>query len=121
MKLNFYKERGFFQTLLAAILVISIDIIPQHYKTLFVGEGGHLKILGGGIGVILAIGLFLKWNYVRPILATLTVIGTLAVFVILLNTPREYILSYVSLLLCLIVTLYLLIFSKAVKYYVEER
>lgn len=121
MKLSFYRERGFFQTLLTAILVISIDIIPQYYKTLFVGEGGHFKILGGGIGVILAIGLLLKWNYVRPILATLTVIGSFAVFIILLNTPSNYILSYIILLLCMIVTLYLLIFSKDVKYYVEKR
>jgi len=121
MKLKFYQERGFFHTLLAAVLFITINVMPQCFKTLFVGEGGHLKILGGGIGVILAIGLFLKWKYVRPILATLTLIGTVAVSVILINTPREYTLSFISLLLLLIITLYLLIFSKDVKYYVEER
>jgi len=121
MKFKFYQEKGFFHTLLAAVLFITINIMPQHFKTLFVGEGGHLKIFGGGIGVILTIGLFLKWKYVLQILAALTLIGTFAVSVILINTPREYTISFISLLLLLIVTLYLLIFSKDVKYYVEER
>ena len=121
MNTKFYQVRGFYPTLLAAILVITIDVITQHFKTLFVGEGGHIKLLGGGIGIILAIGLFLKWKYARPILATLVAIGVVVVVFLLFTVSTEYLLAYAILLAAQILTSYLLIFSKDVKYYVEGK
>jgi putative effector of murein hydrolase len=121
MKTKFYQEKGFFLTLLTSILIISIILIIDFKKTLFVRETGHLKILGGGLGIILAIGLILKWKYVRQILGVLVLISLVGVIFIAIGSSKEFLLSYSILLSTLFLIAYLLLFSKSVKDYINSK
>lgn len=120
MKNKFYQEKGFYHTLLATILVISITLITEYKKTLFVHETGNIKLLGG-LGALLAIGLLLKWKYVREILGTLVLMVLFAVIFIMVGTTKEFLLAYSILLTALILIVYLLFFSKSVKEYSSSK
>ncbi|NVO11847.1 MAG: hypothetical protein HXX16_17950 [Bacteroidales bacterium] len=121
MKTKLFQEKKFFLTLLTSILIISIVLIIDYKKTLFVHETGHLKILGGGLGIILAIGLILKWKYIRQILGVLVLISLVAVIVMAIGSSKEFLLSYSILLSTLILIAYFLLFSKSVKDYVNSK
>lgn len=121
MKTRFYQEKGFFLTLITSILIILIILIIDYKKTLFVQETGHLKILGGGLGIILAIGLILKWKYIRQILGVLVLLSLVAVIGMIIGSSKEFLLSYSILLSTLILIAYLLLFSKSVKDYVNSK
>lgn len=121
MKTKFYQEKGFFLTLITSILIILIILIIDYKKTLFVQETGHLKILGGGLGIILSIGLILKWKYVRQILSVLVLLSLVAVIVIAIGSTKEFLISYFLLISTLILIAYLLLFSKSVTDYINDK
>lgn len=79
MNEKFYQQKGFYQTLLTSILIISISLITQYKKTLFVQETGNFKIYGS-LGMLLAVGLLLKWKFVREILGVLSLIVLLQLY-----------------------------------------
>jgi hypothetical protein len=68
------RQTGFRHAVVTCILIVIISLLTSYKKELFVAETGHLKLYGGGIGILLAIGLVLRWRYVREILAVLTAI-----------------------------------------------
>jgi putative effector of murein hydrolase len=121
MKTKFYQEKGFFLTLITSILIILIILIIDYKKTLFVHETGHLKILGGGLGIILAIGLILKWKYIRQILGVLVLMSLFGVIFIAIGSSKEFLLSYSILISTLFLIVYLLLFSKSVKDYINSK
>lgn len=119
MNKKFYQQKGFYLTLLTSILIISISLITQYKKTLFVQETGNFKIYGS-LGMLLAVGLLLKWKFVREILGVLSLIVIASTVWIMLNGNKEFLISYGILLIVLIIVLYLLIFSKSVKGFVNR-
>ncbi len=121
MKTKLFQDKGFLLTLVTSILIILIVLIIDYKKTLFVHETGHLKILGGGLGIILAIGLILKWKYFRQILGVLVSMSLIGVIFIAIGSSKEYLLSYSILLSTLILIAYFLLFSKSVKDYVKSK
>jgi hypothetical protein len=120
MKEKFYQKKGFYQSLFTSVLIIAIAVITDRFKTLFVPETGNLKLFGG-IGIILALGLLLKWKYVRQILAVLVLIALFAMIFILINTSSEFILNQSILLIALAVASYFLILSSSVRNYVKSQ
>jgi hypothetical protein len=119
MKEKFYQKKGFYQALFTSVLIIAIEVITGQFKTLFVSESGNLKLFGG-IGIILALGLLLKWKYVRQILGVLVLFALFAMIFILINTSREFILNRSVLLIALAVAFYFLIISSSVRNYVNS-
>lgn len=119
MKEKFYQRKGFIPTLITAILISAVAIITKQFKTLFVPESGNLKIFGG-LGILLAIGLLLRWKYVRQILGVIVLLATAGVGFLAFNVNNEFLLSHLILLVSLIVILYFLIVSKSVKCYIDN-
>jgi hypothetical protein len=120
MKTKFYQEKGFFLTLLTSILVISIALITEYKKTLFVQETGTIKIIGS-LGVLLAIGLLLKWKYARQILGVIVLIGIVGIIFIMTGISKEFLLSYSILLTTLVLIAYFLFLSRSVRNYVSNK
>jgi hypothetical protein len=119
MKVKFYKEKGFYLTLLTSTFIILIAFVTQHYKNLFVPVTGNIKIIGG-IGVLLAIGLLFKVRYTRQLLAIIILFAIIGVISIMLNSGKEFILAYSILLLTLGFIEYQLFFSIPVLRYVKK-
>lgn len=119
MKEKLYQRKGFVPTLLTTILIIAIAIITKQFKTLFVHESGNLKVFGV-LGILLAIGLLLRWKYVRQILGVIVLLVTALISYRIFNVEQEFLLSHSILLASLIVIFYFLIVSKSVKYYIEN-
>jgi len=117
MKEKFYLRKGFYSTLFTSILIIAVDIITGYYKTLFVHETGNIKIFGG-LGIILALGLLLRWKYTRKILGFIALIATTGIAFHIFNVDKEFILSTSILLGGLILISYFLIVSKSIKSYI---
>jgi len=118
MKVKFYQQEGFFTTLITSVLIILIAIITEHFQSLFVPETGRLKLFGD-VGIILAVGLLLKWKYVRQILGVLVLIATFGLLFIVTNASSEYLLSQSILLIALALITYFLLFSSSVRNYVN--
>lgn len=120
MKTKFYQEKGFFLTLLTSILIISIALLTEYKKTLFVHETGNFKIFGS-LGVLCAIGLLLKWKYVRQILGVIVLIALVGIIFIMTGTSKEFLLSYSILLTALVLVAYFLFLSRSVRNYVSNK
>ena len=120
MEEKFYKQKGFYLTLLTSILIISISLITQYKKTLFVNETGNIKIFGSW-GMLLAIGLLLKWKFVREILGVFSMTAFAVIIFMTFKAGKEFIFSYVILLTALTVVFVLLFFSKSVERYLKSR
>lgn len=116
MNENLSLKRGFYFTLFTSILIISITLITEFQKTLFVHESGNFTLFGV-IGSVLAIGLLLKWRYVRTILIVFTLLSIPFEIMVLSNLAKEFLIPHIVLLIVLIIILSLLVFSKSLKYY----
>jgi len=117
MKEKFYQRKGFLPTLFTTVLIIAVAVITDHYKTLFVHETGNIKIFGG-LGILLAFGLLLRWKYVRQILGVFALIATTGITFHIFNVDKEFILSTFILLGGLILISYFLIVSESIKSYI---
>ncbi len=119
MTIDFHKQKGFYFNLLASILIISISLITDLRKDLFVHESGNFKIYGG-LGTLLAVGLLFRWKFIRHI----TVISTLIILVLIsfltFSVEAKFLMSYISLLVVLILLMTLLI-SKPLKEYMNSK
>ncbi len=115
MKTKFIQQKGFLLTLLASILLILISEVNNYAKEYFVHETGNFKILGG-LGLILAIGLLLKWRYFRQISAVIS--GFLMGIVVLIGifAESQFYLPYIILAATLLL-LFALLLSKPVILY----
>ena len=120
MNKKFYHQKGFYLTLLTSILIISVSLITQYKKALFVHETGNIKIFGS-LGTLLAIGLLLKWKFAREILGVFSLIAFVAIVIIMINTNKEFLISYGILLITLTLIILLLIFSNSVKSFLNNR
>lgn len=117
---NIHKQKGFYWTLFIALLIISIALITEFKKTLFVHESGTFGIFGIG-GIILAIGLVLKWKYVRQILGVISMVW-ISFLTYLINDPsNEYLLAHGTLIIILVLILYLITFLEPLRYYVNHK
>lgn len=115
-----YRQKGFLSTLFTTLLIIAIAVVTDYFDTLFVPETGNLKIFGG-IGIILAVGLIFKWNHVRLILSVISA-GALIVLILFAGMARDpYIIPRLILSVALALSTYFLLFSKAVKTYVDRK
>jgi hypothetical protein len=118
---KYYTREGFVPTLIAAMLIVSIALITQFRKDLFVEESGSLKVFGT-LGILLAVGLVLRWRRMREIMGVIVGLSLLMMVPILVMTANtRFFFNYVILSILLSVTLYLLIFSKAVKNYISAK
>ncbi len=118
MKTKFIKQKGFLLTLLASILLILISEVNNYAKEYFVPETGNFKILGG-LGLVLAIGLLLKWRYFRQISAVISgfLMGVAVIFGIFAGS--QFFLSYIILATTLLL-LFVLLLSKPVILYTKS-
>ncbi len=119
MKQKIYQQEGFLVTFIVALLVISISLITEHSQSLFVHETGNIRYFGS-FGIILSIGLLLKWRYARIILGFLTLLALIITILILVKTEQEFLLAYTILTIALLFASYLLWFSKALKIYTDD-
>lgn len=117
MKINFTK--GFYFTLITAILITTISLLTEYKQGLFVPESGSLKFFGG-VGIILSIGLLLKWRYVREILGVLVLFSLFAMAFIFFHSDSKYLIARLGLFLSFGLIAYFLIFSKALRRYVNS-
>ena len=115
-----YKQKGFPMALFAALLIISIALVTEYFKSLFVHETGNISAFGS-LGVLLAIGLVLKWKYVREILKFAVSLSLCFMIFILLNSRQEFLLPLAVLTLAICVVLYLITFSKDVRTYCSNK
>ena len=118
MESNFSK--GFYLTLITAILVTAISLLTEYKQELFVPESGNLKFFGG-VGIILSIGLLLKWKYVREILGVLVVFSLFAMAFIFLRSESKFLIPRLGLFLSFGLIAYLLIFAKDLREYIEGK
>jgi hypothetical protein len=68
--LKIYKQEGFFVTLFASMSIILITFILSIKTELFVRDVEDLIHIGPALGFMFAIGLILKWRYIRMIVLT---------------------------------------------------
>jgi len=115
-----YRQTGFFPTLFITFLITFITLFTHYNKTLFVQETGNFKIFGV-VTIILAFWLLLKWRYVRQILTIIVGVVTVVMGSITFVVPTEFRTAYIILTGALLLVLYLLIFSTAVKQYVKYK
>ncbi len=115
MKIKFIEQKGFIPTLMASLLLIFVSTVNNYAKEYFVPETGHFKLLGG-LGLVLAIGLLLRWRYFRQISAVISgfLMGIVVIFGI--SAGSQFLLSYIILATALLL-LFLLLLSKPVILY----
>lgn len=112
------NQTGFRHAVVAASLVIFISLLTNFQKELFVSETGHMQVFGGGLGVILAVGLVLRWRFAHSILAVITVFGfvLLSLFTLFdLQSPKLF--ARLWLLVLYGTATYLLLGSKELQAY----
>lgn len=114
-----HKKDGFYLTLLIALLIVSIALVTQYQKALFVEETGNIKIFGG-LGILLAIGLVLRLKYVREILGAMTLLTVVLTTMTMINIGAEFYIAYGILLAALVAILSLLAFSQSVSNYLKS-
>ncbi|MCW3789150.1 hypothetical protein [Plebeiibacterium sediminum] len=115
MKTKFIQQKGFLLTLLASILLVLITEVNNYAKEYFVTETGNFKILGG-LGLILAIGLLLKWKYFRQISAVISGFLMGIVLIFGFSAGSQFLMSYMVLATTLLL-LFVLLLSKPVILY----
>src|SRR5687768_15885226 len=93
MQRRIYDQKGFYHTLLAAVLVTAVALVTHFRKDLFVYETGNIRFFGS-LGILLAIGLLLKWRKVREILAVFSVVIFLIAFLITVFWDEKFRVSY---------------------------
>jgi hypothetical protein len=114
MNLKMYQRAGFTQTLVAALLLVLVCQISR-FKYLFVPETGNIRILGN-FGLLLALGMLLRWRYVRVMVGIL-MCPALLMLSYGASPSQEFFLSYLALMFVVGLIIYFTLFSKAVKTY----
>jgi ABC-type sugar transport system permease subunit len=76
--------------------MVAISAFPDFNKGLFVEETGNIKIIGLGLGLLLAILIYIKWKYAK-ILFYVIFIPVLIVDIALVLTMKEFVLSFILL------------------------
>src|SRR5882672_10544373 len=103
MNLKMYQRRGFAQTLVATLLLILVCQIEK-FKYLFVPETGNIRMLGN-FGLLLALGMLLRWRYVRVFVGILICIALLALSYVPLPS-QEFFLQHRALMFVLTLIIY---------------
>ena len=116
MKEKFYQQKEFYWTMLTSILIITVSLLT-HYEKVVLGTG-NAKVYGS-LGIVFAIGLLLKWKFVREILALITLIGLIGLIFIII-TSKELTQSNGILGIALLIISYLLLFCKPVSNYLRS-
>ncbi|HYG20636.1 MAG TPA: hypothetical protein VD816_16970, partial [Ohtaekwangia sp.] len=94
---KYYTREGFVPTLIAAILIVFIALITQFRQDLFVEETGNLKIFGS-LGILLSLGLVLRWRKMREILSAVVAVALLMMLpVTVVNATEKFFVSYLIL------------------------
>ncbi len=119
MKIKFIEQKGFIPTLIASILLIFISTVHNYAKDYFVPETGNFKLLGG-LGLVLAVGLLLKWKYVRQISAVVSGFLMTTVVIIGIFAGSQFLTSYIILATALLL-LFMLLLSKPVIEYAKSK
>lgn len=120
MKNSLYRQKGFWTTFVAAVIIVSIVLVTEYQKQMFVPETGNIKVFGT-LGIVLAIGLIFKWRYVREILMTVLMFSIGFIFFVLFNTESQFIVSFGILLTAMIVAFSLIAFSPSVRRYYKKK
>lgn len=121
MKEKFYQHKGFIPTLVTSLLIIIILELLQSQSGPLQSADIKLKILGGGGGAILAIGLLFRWEFARYFLVAIILLATLSILNSYFNGENLSLLTTILLLTGTLTSLYLLVGSKSVKYYIEGK
>ncbi len=116
MKEKFYQQKAFYWTLLTSILIITVSLLT-HYEKVVLGTG-NAKVYGS-LGIVFAIGLLLKWKFVREILAVITLLGLVGLIFITFSS-KELTQSNGILGIALLIISYLLLFCKPVTSYLKS-
>jgi hypothetical protein len=112
------KKSGKIETYIVAVLLFSVVLASTFGKEFFVEETGNFKIFGN-FGILLVIGLLLKWKYIRSVVSVLTGVSIIAILMMIIMV-KSITLPFFLLLTILVISFYLSTFSKRLKAYVEE-
>jgi|GEM_PF-2908055 len=116
MKEKFYHQKAFYWTLLTSVLILSVSLLT-YYEKVILGIGS-MKVYGS-LGIVFAVGLLLKWKFVREILALITLVG-LAGLIFITISSKELTLTDSLLGVTLLIISYLLLFCKPVSNYLKS-
>jgi hypothetical protein len=112
------KQSGKIETYIVAVLLFSVVLASTFGKEFFVEESGNLKIFGN-FGILLVIGLLLKWKYIKSVVSVLTGVSIIAILMMIIMV-KSITLPFFLLLTILVISFYLSTFSKRLKAYLEE-
>jgi hypothetical protein len=87
---------------------------------LFIGESGNLNIIEGQASFLLALGLLLKWKYIRLISGLWIILAFVGVLIFIVVIGKEILIPNILLLITLSILGYLLLFSNSLKMYVDD-
>lgn len=90
---KFYKQPGFYPKLFTTIQIILISVSTIYFKTLYVTESGKFNI-PSNIGIILSLGLLLKWKYIRQILSIFIILSIYGEIMFISTIYQEYIIAH---------------------------
>jgi hypothetical protein len=105
-----FNNTGQFETYLVAVLIISATLATVLFKEWFVEPSGKMELFNG-LGILLAVGLILKWKYVREILSFLTAMASIVILLILMQMGFSS-LPFLALFFAFGLCFYLLAFSR---------
>lgn len=118
MNLKELNQIGKLETLVLTAIILAIVLCNFLPKELFVSPTGKFEIFGNSFGILLVIGLYLKWKYIRTIVSIstfLAIVGILMTF----SLSHSINLAFIILLFALSISFYLSTFSKGVKSYLN--
>ncbi|MBC35838.1 MAG: hypothetical protein CL663_07360 [Bacteroidetes bacterium] len=114
MSTPIHRQEGFFHTLAAAVLIIAVSLTTSYFKNSLSTEYVNIKIYGN-LGIIIAIGLILKWKYIPEVTGGITFLACTFIFISFFFANTQHFLQLIALLIVLIIITYLLLFNTKVK------
>lgn len=111
-------QKGRIEIIFVALFIMAVTLLSNFSKELFVESTGNYKVFGN-LGLLLALGLLLKWKYVRFFSAFsifAAIIGSL--YAVLQFQDKT--LAHTALIAGFSISFYLLVFSKNVKAYMAH-
>lgn len=118
MRFQEFKESGKLQVSIVILIILTITILGNFYKELFVQESGSFQLFGN-LGLLLIIGLLQRWKHIRTVLSVWTLIAIVALLSGFLMS-KIITASYLVLLIGLVMVFYLTTYSKGVKSYLNH-
>lgn len=113
------KPSGKLEIAIVVLIILSITILSNFYKELFVEESGSFQLFGN-LGILLALGLLQRWAHIRKIVSVWTfvaILGILSGFLL----SKSIVTSHLLLVMGLAIVFYLMNFSPGVKAYLDQR